>query len=397
MKKSESVNKSGSFKTVNVLAITIAHHIHDIYTSFLPALQPTIVDFFGLNNRLFGLLSVFQRIPTLFNPFIGVLAERVRIRYLMIAAPTLTAISMSLMGNVNSFTSLAVLVFISGFSSAIFHVPTPVMMKHVSGSKPGVGMGFYMFGGEFARTVGPIVAIGAVDLWGFDGLFRLIPAGILSSLILFVRFRKVDLSKDFNKNKSHEGSHLIVLKRYLPLLISIALVTLVRGGMKSFFTYYLVGFLKSQGWNPWLAGIGLSVVYLTGTVGSFFAGIASDYIGRRTVLLGSSIISPLLVFAFIYSNGSMPFVYLGVIGFFLLAPTPVFLSIVNTIKSKHVTFLNGTYMTTNFLMSSVATMLAGFGLDLLDVKFNDPFLTLKISAIIALFAIPLVIIITKKK
>lgn len=396
MQKRNGQHKKSDFQTINVLAITIAHHIHDIYTSFLPALQPTIISFFGINNRLFGLLSVFQRIPTLFNPFIGVLAERVRIRYLMIFAPTLTAVCMSLMGNVSNYTSLVVLVFISGISSAIFHVPTPVMMKHVSGNKPGVGMGFYMFGGEFARTVGPMVAAASVDIWGFDGMFRLIPAGIVSSLILFIRFRKVDLSKQFTKSEKHEGTHFKVLRRYLVLLTLIALVTFVRGGMKSFFTYYLVGFLEDQEWTPIMAKVGLSVVYLTGTAGSFIAGIASDFIGRRTVLLISTIVSPLLVFAFILSDGNLPFVYLGAIGFFLLAPTPVFLSIVNTIKSKHVTFLNGIYMTSNFLMSALATMLAGFGLDLLDVHFSDPLLTLKISAIIAFLAVPIVLFIPLK-
>ncbi len=392
MQKVRKKEKIRGFNVINVLAITVAHHIHDIFTSFLPALQPAIIGAFGLNNRLFGLLSVFQRIPTLLNPFIGILAEKVRIRYLMIIAPTITAISMSLIGNVGNFTMLAVLVFISGVSSAVFHVPTPVMMKHVSGNRPGVGMGFYMFGGEFARTVGPIAAISAFGLWGFDGMFRLIPAGILSSAILFYRFRKVDLRKEFHKDKTSEGSYVEVFKRYLLLLFLIACVTLLRGGVKSFFSYYLVGFLEEQGWSAWKAGIGLSVVYLSGTAGSVLSGIASDFLGRRTVLITSCILTPLLTLLFIYSNGQYPFLFLSVIGFFLLAPTPVFLSIVNTIKSKHVTFLNGIYMTSNFLMGSIATMLTGYGLD-----FLEPMQTLKIASFVAFLTIPIVLLIPLKK
>ena len=108
-----SREKADKFDWINVLSITVSHHIHDIYTAFLPALQNAIFNVFLINNRYFGLLSVIQRIPTLFNPFIGILAEKVRIRYLIIAAPTITAVSMSLMGNVSHYITLAILVFIS--------------------------------------------------------------------------------------------------------------------------------------------------------------------------------------------------------------------------------------------------------------------------------------------
>jgi FSR family fosmidomycin resistance protein-like MFS transporter len=385
--------KSNKFDLISVLTITFSHHIHDIYTAFLPALQKIILETFLINNRLFGLLSVIQRIPTLFNPFIGILAERVRIRYLMISAPTITAISMSLIGNVSSYTSLAVLVFISGIGSSLFHVPTPVMMKTVSGNKAGVGMGFYMFGGEFARTVGPVIAAGALDIWGFSGMFRLIPAGLVSSALLFYRFRNTDLRKNFDQSEKNEGSYLKVFRTHLSILLPIAMVTFVRGGMKSIFTYYLIGYLSNAGWGNWKAEFGLSVVYLTGTAGSFLSGIVSDYIGKRTTLILSAFLPPLFILISLYYQIQVSMVLLGIIGFFLLANTPVFLSIVNSIKSKHVTFLNGIYMTSNFLMSALATILTGTGLDLI----SDYNLTLKISATIALFAVPIVIFMPLKQ
>lgn len=385
--------KSNKFDLTSVLTITLSHHIHDIYTAFLPALQKIILETFLINNRLFGLLSVIQRIPTLFNPFIGILAEKVRIRYLMISAPTITAISMSLMGNVSSYTSLAVLIFISGIGSSLFHVPTPVMMKAVSGSKAGVGMGFYMFGGEFARTVGPVIAAGALDIWGFSGMFRLIPAGLISSALLFYRFRNTDLRKNFNPSVKSEGSYIKVFRTHLGILLPIALVTFVRGGMKSIFTYYLIGYLSKLGWGNWKAEFGLSVIYLTGTAGSFLSGVISDYIGKRSTLILSALLPPVFILIFLYFQIQVSMVLLGIIGFFLLANTPVFLSVVNSIKSKHVTFLNGIYMTSNFLMSALATILTGTGLDLI----SDYNLTLKIAAIIALFAVPIVIFMPLKQ
>lgn len=387
--KSPDQGKS-KFKLTDVWAITIAHHIHDIYTSFLAPLKVQISEAFGLNNTLFGTLAVAQRLPTLLNPFIGILAERVRLRYLMIAAPTITAISMSLIGNAPDYYSLLALVFISGISSMLFHVPTPVMMREVSGDRVGKGMSYYMMGGEFARTLGPIVVLAALDIWGFNGLFRLIPAGVLSSLILYVRFHKTDLRKKFQKLPD-EGSHGKVLMKHFNLLGLISLTTLFRGAMKSAFTYYLVGYLHEVGWGSWLSGIALSTIYLSGTAGVFLTGRISDIVGKRSVLLTVSIISPVLMWVFIFSQGFAAFPLLVLIGFFLLAPTPVFLSMVNSIESKHITFLNGVYMTSNFLMSALATMLAGLAFDYLG--YIPSF---KIAALVALLAVPAVLLLPRK-
>lgn len=379
------------FKSADVMAITIAHHIHDIYTSFLAPLKEILSETFGLNNAMFGSLAVAQRIPTLLNPFIGILAEKVRIRYLMIVSPTITAIAMSLIGSVSNYYSLLALVFISGISSMLFHVPTPVMMRQVSGNRIGKGMSYYMMGGEFARTLGPIVVLAAIDIWGFHGLFRLIPAGLVSSIILYSRFKNVDIRKNFKKLPD-EGSHIATVKKHYKLLGLISFVTLFRGAMKSAFTYYLAGYLHEVGWSTWLSGIALSTIYLSGTAGVFITGRVSDIMGRRLVLLIVSIVSPVLMWIFIYSNGIATFPLLIIIGFFLLAPTPVFLSMVNSIESKHITFLNGIYMTSNFLMSAVATMLAGFSFDILGYEPS-----FKLAAIAALLAIPTILFLPKNK
>ena len=383
-------NKKNKFQLVNVLTITLAHHIHDIYTSFLAPLKVELSEAFGLNNLMFGSLSVAQRIPTLLNPFIGILAERVRIRYVMIFSPGITAIAMSLIGNMPNYYSLLVLVFISGFSSMLFHVPTPVMMRQVSGNRVGKGMSYYMMGGEFARTLGPVVVLAAVDLWGFDGIFRLIPAGFLASALLYFRFHKIDLRKNL-KGMPHEGTHLEVLKKYVRMLILISAVTFFRGAMKSAFTYYLAGYLHEVGWSTWLSGIALSTVYLSGTAGVFFTGRISDIIGKRITLIIVSIVSPFLMWLFIISGEVAAFPILVLVGFFLLAPTPVFLSMVNSIESKHVTFLNGMYMTSNFLTSALATLLAGYAFD--NFGYIPSF---KMAAIAALIAIPIVLYLPKK-
>ena len=385
------MSHSKKFKSTDVLLISLAHHIHDIYTSFLAPVQSIIIEKLSINYTLFGLLSVIQRIPNLFNPYWGILAERIRIRYLMIFAPAVTAVAMSLIGIAPTYIFLAILMLVSGTSSSMFHVPTPVMIKHVSGNKTGRGMSFYMVGGELARTLGPIIIIGAVELWGFEGSFRLMPMGIVASVILFLRFRHVDLRKDFSHEEERK-SYRSIFNKFLPTLLIIIGISFTRGFMKSCLTYYLPGYLKDEGYSIWIQGIALSVVYLSGTAGTLFSGTLSDYFGRKNTLLLLTIISPILMLLFIYLGRYFTFPVLLLVGFFLLAPTPVFLAMIHTIKTDHLPFINGLYMTSNFLVGSITTLITGYAFDHLGNT-----VTFRLAALIAFLSIPVVLLFKEKK
>ena len=169
------MKKNDQFQTSNVLTISIAHLVHDIYSSFLAPILPLLIEKLGISYSLAGLLSVLQRIPSLLNPIIGLIADKVSVRYFLVIAPALTATVMSLLGVTTHYTVLAILLFIMGLSAALFHVPGPVMIKHVSGDRIGKGMSFYMLGGELARTLGPLIILAAVSLWGLEGTYKLIP------------------------------------------------------------------------------------------------------------------------------------------------------------------------------------------------------------------------------
>ncbi|MGD2034890.1 MAG: MFS transporter [Bacteroidales bacterium] len=384
------MHSPNKFRSADVILLSLAHHIHDIYTSFLAPVQTLLIEKFAINHTLFGLLSVIQRVPNLLNPFVGILADRMRLRFLVIFAPAVTAISMSLIGVAPGYAFLAILMLVSGISSSMFHVPTPVMIKHIAGNRTGRGMSFYMVGGELARTIGPLIVVGAVEIWGFEGIFRLIPMGLVASVILYVRFRHLDIRKDFAEQQK-AGDYKASLRSFLPLLIIIVSITFTRGFMKSCLTYYLPGFMEETGHSRWIAGISLSVVYLSGTAGTFLSGTISDYIGRKNTLLIFAVVSPLLMWLFIAAGQRFIFPVLVLTGFFLLAPTPVILAIIHEQKTRHLPFINGLYMTSNFLISSLSTLITGYFLDKLG---NET--TFRISALIAILTIPVVLLYREK-
>jgi MFS transporter, FSR family, fosmidomycin resistance protein len=279
---------------------------------------------------------------------------------------------------------------VKGISSAMFHVPTPVLIKKISGDRIGKGMSFYMLGGEAARTIGPLIIVAAVDVWGLGGTFKLIPFGLLASLILFFRLRNIDLSKDLTNNKSLKGIRE-TFKEHLPFFILITGIMFFRGFMKTSITSFLPTYLQEKGGSLWMGGASLSVFEFAGAIGAYLAGTLSDKIGRIRMLTIIIIISPVLMFWFIYSNSTTMFPVLLMLGFFIISSTPVLLALVMDIDSQHQAFLSGVFMFISFVSTSITNLFVGVLSDYIGLIH-----TYKISSYLAFLAIPFALILRKR-
>ncbi len=128
-----SMTDDKRFQTSNVTLLSLIHLLHDVYSSFLAPLRPLLLEKFGITLAAASLWDLLQRVPWLLNPFIGMIAERTAARYFVIVTPAITAVTMSLLGLAPSFTMVSILLFVMGISSALFHVPSPVMVKKALG------------------------------------------------------------------------------------------------------------------------------------------------------------------------------------------------------------------------------------------------------------------------
>ncbi len=391
MKHYSETDKS-SFQRSNVILLSLTHHLHDVYSSFLAPLRPLLIEKFGITLAMASLWDLFQRIPWLLNPLMGMIAERTAARYFVIITPAITAVSMSLLGVAPSFTVVSILLLVMGFSSAAFHVPSPVMVKKLSGNYTGKGMSYFMFGGEMARTIGPLVITGAVSLWGLEGTWKLIPFGLLASLILYFKLRNIKISTDLKKKEKKPG-YWASTKKLIPFFLILIGITFFRAIMKSGLTAFLpTYFYTDKGETLWFANSALAVFQLAGAVGTFFSGTISDKIGRKTSLLIISIVTPFLMALFVQSTGVWSFIFLLLLGFFMFAPGPVLMALVQDVSKDLPVFMNSLYMTISFSTSAISVVFAGLMGDWLGLEQ-----TYLISAIIAVGAIPCVLLLKSKR
>ncbi len=354
------MTKSGEgFQKGRVVSISAVHFVHDCYTSFLAPALPLIIEKLGISYGMTGLLAVIQRIPSLLNPWIGIIAERPVMRYMVIFSPAMTALFMSLIGVAPGYIFLAVTLFFSGLSSALWHIPTPVMVKQLSGNRTGKGMSFYMVGGELARTAGPMIILGVISWWGLEGTWKMMPFGFIASLVLYLNFRNARFTPASSSPQHQEGSYWKIFLRYSSAFILTGGYTLFQAGMKSSLTYYLPTFLTAQGNSLHYSEIALTIVQLSGAAGALFAGTISDKLGRNRILFIVSLVTPLLTLLFLNLEGIWIFPVLLPLGFFLFAPTSVMLATIQDLNTEKKAFVNSIYMTLNFFVSVMVYPLVG--------------------------------------
>jgi FSR family fosmidomycin resistance protein-like MFS transporter len=380
--------KEARFETDRILTIASGHAVHDTYTAFLPPLLPALIEKFTLTKTDAGLLTFFIQTPSLLQPVIGNLADRRNLRILVILAPAVSATMMSLLGIAPNFTSLAVLLTIAGLSSASFHAIGPVITGKYAGKNLGRGMGIWMVGGELGRTLGPIVIVSIVSWFSMRGTAYLMFFGWFASAILFLKLRNASEIEDVGAQGLPWRS---AIRKMKPILIPLAGIMVGRAFVSFSLTTFLPTLLTEEGTEFWIAGASLTILEAAGVVGALLGGSISDRLGRRSVLLFSFAVTPVLMFIFIGVKGWPQIPVLVLLGLTALSVTPVLMALVQESYPENKSLANGVFMAlSSFIRSIVVIALGALG------DFIGLSLAFRVSAVLMLVAMPIVFLLPMK-
>jgi FSR family fosmidomycin resistance protein-like MFS transporter len=372
--------KKNKFQTGKVALVSFSHFVHDVYTSFLAPLLPLIIEKLSLTLGQAGLLSTVMQIPALLNPFIGLFADSKGLaRWLVILAPTITAIPMSFIGLASSYWMLLVLLFTAGVSVALYHVPAPVVVAQLSGDRKGRGMSMFMTGGELSRTLGPMIAVGLVSTLGLEGFYPVFIFAVMTSVFLYFFLEKSEKKEKLRKNGSLKASFKEIRHVMIPLSGILAARAFMHASMGIFLTVYVTDKTGSL----WYGGAALTLYEAFGVAGVISSGTLSDWMGRQRVLFWALVTAPAAIFGFIMTTGIFQILMLVVTGFTVLSTTPVMLAIIQDHAKENPAAANGLFMMVSFAFRALAVTVVGVigdfaGLEMMFV----------ISALAGVLAIP---------
>jgi FSR family fosmidomycin resistance protein-like MFS transporter len=380
---------SNKFKGSGVATISLAHLIHDVYSSFLAPLLPILISKFGLNLTTAGVLTLVQRIPSFLSIFIGAVVHKVSWRWVLILAPVITGVGGSLIGITPNIILLAILLFTMGICSATFHVTAPVVIKYFAGPKSGKGMSWYMLGGEGARTLGPLLIVSAVSWWGLEGTWRLVLPVIAAGLTLYFIIENIPY-ETITTGKKHTGKWWNAIVKNKSFFIALGAFMLFRSLMKGSLATFLPTYMGIKGSSLFTGAMALSVMQFAAAFGSFIMGGISDKFGRIRTLWILAALSPIFMILFVFSGLYVQFITLVFLGIVLYATSPVLLAMVLEQGSDQPAMMNAGFTTINFTTNALAVIFTGVLGDVLGLET-----TLHIAAFLGIGAIPTVFILKK--
>ncbi|NOZ85074.1 MAG: MFS transporter [Deltaproteobacteria bacterium] len=344
------------FDAPAVSLIAGVHFLHDVFTAFLAPILPLLINKFDLSMALAGTLAVFTQLPSLFSPFFGSLLDRFGFtRRLMVISPAVTSTAICLVGLMPDYTALALLLLFGGLGVAGIHLAAPVVVAEFSGDELGKGTSLFMVAGELARTAGPLLAVGAVSLFGLEGLWMLLPVGVGASLLAWSRVRRMPRRNDAPGagDRGTGTGMFLALWKMKRTVLAVAGIMAARACVSASVTVYLPTLLYEKGQSLAVGGGALSLFELAGSLGAYVAGTVSDRLGRRLVLFVTMSAAPTLMLLFLWSSGALVVIFLLAMGFFVLGTTPVALAVMLETTDNNKALASGMFMTVGFALRSV--------------------------------------------
>jgi FSR family fosmidomycin resistance protein-like MFS transporter len=372
------------FQIDRVLTIISAHFIHDTYSAFLAPLLPSLIEKLSMTYTQAGALSAISQLPSLLNPIIGYLDDKVNLRILVILAPAISATTMSLLGVAPNYGSLVILLFITGLSIAAFHALAPTLIARSSGQLVGRGMSLLMAAGELGRTVGPLLASWILLTLTLQGMFPVAVPGWIASLAIFVRFRGIPIHVE--KQTGFKEVLPLARRLFLPIIGIVFFRSLLTTGLGIYLPTLLVG----EGASIWKADTTLAIYQFAGVIGAVLGGTISDRLGRKPVLFAVLLLAPIMTLIFLRASGWMVIPVLILAGLFILSSQPILLAIIQDQLPNHRSIGNGLFMTICFICLSISAV--GIGVLGDRIGLRQAFLWI---GLIGLLASPLVILIPR--
>jgi FSR family fosmidomycin resistance protein-like MFS transporter len=369
-----------TFNKRTIFLITAAHFFHDMYPAFLAPLIPFLTDKFALSLFLAGFLQPAQRLFSLSQPVIGYYADRTSVRLFLVITPITTALVTCSLGIAPNAFVVVLLLLASGLSSAMFHSPAIATVATAAGRRSGLGMSIFMNGGDFGRSIGPIVVVFLLNHFGLHGTALAFIPALAIGIVTFFGLAPIRLQSKPRTRRDLFGA----LRTQGPALRRLISVVMIRGVVLNSFALFIVAYLKQRGDALTYAGIATSAFFFAGVVGGFVGGTLSDHVGRKPIILASTSLSAFPLFLFTVLRGVPSIVALAFAGLLLLCTGPVTLAAMQELLPNDRATGAGLAITAEYTVSALSTILVGLIADHVGLPHVIQALTL-----IPLLGIPL--------
>ena len=339
-----------------LLTLMLGHFTVDSYVGVLPVLYPLLIGRFHLSLATVGLVSLaYSGMAAISQPLFGLIADRYGTRFTGLALAW-TAMTFSIVGFVPSFPVLLLLAMASGLGSGAFH---PFGALDVRGLLPAwrrsFGMSVYVTAGTVGVAAGPLIGILLFGAFGVRGTGVLVVPGLVTGGYLLWRMRdRAATAVTAVKKAAGSGQAVPVFA-----LAAVIGVMMSRSWTVNVFQSFTPTWYRQLGYGPQFYGPLATTLVLASAIGTVGCGSLADRYGRRTVILGTLVLSIPAILLFTLFPGPWAFGSAILIGFLAASTAPLMLLMAQQLMASRAGLASGLVMGLGFVTGAIGVPING--------------------------------------
>ena len=284
-----------------LLLVTLSHFCVDSYATLLAPLLPLLRANLELSLAHTGFLGTIVSICNLSQPLMGIWADRMARRWLVVGGLALATIFAPLMGIATNYLSLVGILAMGGIGVAAFHPQVFSLAGELSAPHRSFGLALFIFGGTLGLGLAPLWAPTYTNYFGLEALPYVSIPGLLF-LLLLLRFIPLDNPNFADGQSNAQWRNLGDQAGPLCLITVIVILRSVTG---LGFGVFLALLAQERGLSLVDGGIPLGIYNIAGVVGALAVGYLADRIDPKPLVWGSLLLSVPPLYAFIFANGAL--------------------------------------------------------------------------------------------
>src|SRR5258705_386316 len=298
--------------------LALGHMVIDINQGSLAAVLPFLKDALRISYTATGVIVLMANITSsLIQPLFGYLADKTARRWILPLSVLLSSLGLGFLGLAPSYWAVLALVMVTGFGVASYHPEGYRTATAVAGDRKATGVSIFSTGGNIGIALGPPLATALLTGFGMPGTLGMLVPGVVVALLLTAVLPSLSAPAPSvaRARASATGAQTMVgAMSFLILVVAIRSWTTL--GFTTFRPFYWKAVLHG---DPGHVGTLLAVFLGAGAVGTLAAGPVADRVGVRRYVVAVFLLATPLAVGFLFAEGWLVFVLLGLLGFVLVS------------------------------------------------------------------------------
>lgn len=341
-------------RTRGLVTLMLGHFQVDCYVGVIPVLFPLLIGRFDLDLGTVGLVSLaYGGTASLSQPFFGFLADRFGTRFTGLAL-VWTASSFAAIGFAPTFPIFVAIAAASGLGSGAFHPFGAVSVRRLLPERRSTtALSVYVTGGTLGVAFGPLIGVVIFGLFGMHGTLLLLVPGLAIAGFLLFAMRSRDRGAPARRTATAAA----------PILLVPLAATIIVMASRSWTIIALEAFTPTWyhelGYGPVFYGALATTMVLASAVGMIGCGGLADRFGRRTVILGTLVLSIPAILLFVLFPGPQGFVSGIIVGLLAASAAPITLILAQELMAARAGLASGLVLGLGFVAGAIGVPVTG--------------------------------------